>query len=332
MSTLPQQIATSLRRSRNVLIVCHVAPDGDSLGSSIALKLALDKLGTPSVVASQDGVPDPFAELPGADAILTTPPPMPFDAGVAMECSTLDRAGVFGPLLAASETLINIDHHLSNTVYGHINYWDTTAAAVGELLDQVIRALGVPIDAAIAQALLTAIVTDTGSFRFSSVTAQTLRIAANLLEAGAAIQPIVERVYETKTLAGMRLFGAALTAAQVSPDGQVIWTVVTPELLAITGARSQDTTGIVGALRQVHGVRVAILFEVAADGVRVSLRSRDGVRANVIAEALGGGGHVAAAGFTIAGPVSEVITKTLALVHAELANNPPGALRPVPTV
>jgi phosphoesterase RecJ-like protein len=295
------------------------------------LKLALDKLEIPSVVASQDGVPDPFADLPGAAAIITTPPQRSFDTGVAIECSTPDRAGVFAPKLADSKTLINIDHHLSNTEYGHINYWDTTAAAVGELLDQVIRALGGPIDAAIAQALLTAIVTDTGSFRFSSVTAQTLRIAANLLEAGAAIQPIVERVYETKTLAGMRLLGGALAAAQVSPDGQVIWTGVTPELLAMTGARSQDTTGIVGTLRQVQGVRVAILFEVAADGVRVSIRSRDGVRANVIAEALGGGGHVAAAGFTMAGPVSEVIAKTLALVHAELANSPPGAPRPMRT-
>lgn len=331
MSTLPQQIATSLKTSPNVLIVCHVAPDGDCLGSSVALHLALTKLGVPAVVASQDGVPDAYTVLPGAGAILTTPPPGPFETGVAMECSTLDRAGVFAPALAATKTLINIDHHLNNGQYGQLNFYDTTAAAVGELVDQVIGALGVSMDAPIAQALLTAIVTDTGCFRYSSVTPHTLRIAARLLEAGAMIPPIVYRVYETGTLARMRLFGAALTGAQLNRDGDAIWTIVTPELLAMTGARSQDTSGIVNELLKVQGVRIALLFEVTPDGVRVSIRSREGVGASVIAESLGGGGHAAAAGFTVAAPIAEVVAKTLAAVQAELAHTPRSVPRPVPS-
>ncbi len=331
MSTLPQQIATTLRRSRNVLIVGHVAPDGDSLGSALALQLALAHLGIPAIVGSQDGVPESFMFLPGAAAIVTTPPETPYDAGVAMECSTLERAGVFAPALGACRTLINIDHHLSNSGYGHLNYWETSAAAVGELTYEVIHAMGVPLDAAIAQALLTAIVTDTGSFRFPTVTAHTLQLAATLVSAGASIYPVVERVYESKTLAGLRLLGAALSTTQVSADGQVVWTVVTPDLLAATGASSQETTGIVGMLRQVRGARVALLFEVTLEGVRVSIRSRDGVRAHVIAEALGGGGHVGAAGFTTAGPVAEVIAKTLAAVQAEVARSQRSGARPVPT-
>ncbi len=332
MSTLPQQIATTLRKSRSVLIVAHVAPDGDSLGSAVALQLALGHLGVPAVVGSQDGVPPPFAFLPGAEAILTVPPATAFDAGVAVECGTLERTGVFASALAASGNVINIDHHLSNSGFGRLNYWDTTAAAVGELIYEVIHAMGVPLDAAIAQALLTAVVTDTGRFSFPTVTAHTLRLAATLVAAGASIPPVVERVYETKTLAGLRLHGAAFTTTQVSADGQVIWTVVTPGLLAATGASPQETAGIVGTLRQVRGVRVALLFEVTPEGVRVGIRSRDGVRANVIAETLGGGGHVGAAGFSAAGTIVEVLAKTLAAVQAELDQSQRSGARPVPTV
>ncbi len=319
MPTLPHQIAKTLRKSRNVLIVCHVGPDGDCLGSAVALQLALRHLGVDAVVGSADGVPETFLFLPGVDRIVTTPPSTPFDAGVAMECSTLERAGVFAPALAASKVLINIDHHLSNAGYGHLNYWDTTAAAAGEQTYEVIRALGVPLDAAIAQALLTAVVTDTGVFRFPSVTAHILRLAATLIDAGAAVHPVVERVYETKTLGGLRLLGIALTKAQVSGDGQIIWSVITPEILATAGATSQETTGIVGGLRQLRGVRVALLFEVVPEGVRVSIRSREGVRSNVIAEALGGGGHAGAAGFTASGDVADVVAKTLLEVQKELA-------------
>lgn len=331
MSTLPQQIATTLRKSRNVLIVGHVAPDGDSLGSSLALQLALAHLGIPGIVGSQDGVPETFMFLPGAAAIVTTPPATPCDVGVAIECSTLERAGVFGPALAACRTLVNIDHHLSNSRYGHLNYWETSAAAVGELTYEVIHAMGMPVDAAIAQTLLTAIVTDTGSFRFPTVTAHTLQLAATLVSAGGSIYPIVDRVYETKTLAQLRLLGAALSTVQVSADGQVVWTVVTLDLLAATGASSQDTTGIVGMLRQLRGSRVVLLFEVTPEGVRVSIRSRDGVRAHVIAEAFGGGGHVGAAGFTTAGAIAEVIATTLAAVQAEVALTQGSGARPVPT-
>jgi len=332
VSTLPQQIATILRRSRNALIVGHVAPDGDSLGSALGLQLALAHFGIPSVVGSQDGVPEPFLFLPGAAAITTTPPASSFEVGVAIECSTLERAGSFAPALAACGTLINIDHHLSNSGFGHLNYWETTAAAVGELTYEVIRAMAAPLDAAIAQTLITAIVTDTGRFSFPSVTAHTLQVTAALLSAGASIPAIVERVYETKSLAGQRLLGAALSTIQVSADGQVIWTVVTPELLMATGASSDETSGIVNILRQTRGVLAALLFEVTGEGVRVSIRSRNGVRAHVIAESFGGGGHVNAAGFTLAGmAVTEVVAKTLAAVEAEVALSQRSVPRPVPT-
>lgn len=318
MTTLPQTIATILRTSPSVLIACHVGPDGDCIGSALALALALERLGVRAVVGSADGVPEPFSGLPGADRILTDVPGDRFAAAVAIECSTPDRAGAFRVPMEAAPALINVDHHLSNSEYGTLVYWDTGAAAVGEQTYEIIRALGVSIDLTIARCLLTAIVTDTGAFRYPNVTPHVLRLAADLIEAGASVHDIVERVYETKTPGTLRLLGMALANVRLSADGRVAWTAVTPEILAAAGAVSENTTGIVGTLRQVKGVQVALLFEVTADGVRTSIRSRDGARSNVIAETLGGGGHVGAAGFTAVGTLDEVVARTLAEVEREL--------------
>ncbi len=313
------QIAATLRTSRNVLIVCHVGPDGDCIGSALGLALALDALRIPAVVGSADGVPASLAFLPSSSRVVTSPPVGPFDAAVAMECSTPDRAGTFAQAMAAAKTLVNLDHHLSNSGYGSIVYWDTQAAAAGELTYDLVTALDVRITPEIAQCLLAAIVTDTGVFRYPNVTPGVLRLTADLIEAGGAIHPIVEQVYETRTPGALRLLGRALADLQRSPDGQVAWTVVTPDMLAAAGALAEDTTGIVGMLRQIHGVRVALMFEVAPDGVRVSIRSRDGARSNVIAEAMGGGGHSGAAGFTRPARLDDVVAATLLEVKKELA-------------
>jgi phosphoesterase RecJ-like protein len=320
VNTLPAQIATTLRAARSVLVVCHVDPDGDCLGSALALARALARVGVPAVVGSADGVPEPFRSLPGASQVVTTPPE-PADVGVAVECSTPDRAGAFADPLLRSRVVINVDHHLSNAGYGHLVYLDPTAAAVGELVAQIIRALGVPVDREIAQALLTAVVTDTGAFRYANTTPATLRLAADLMEAGASVVEIVDRVYESRTPSGLRLLGRALAGLQLSADGRVAWTTVTPQMLAEAKAAPEETTGIVGLLRQIRGVQVALLFEQTPAGVRVGIRSRDGVRSHVIAEAFGGGGHEGAAGFTAAGPLADVVAATLAEVERELRRN-----------
>lgn len=318
MTDLPYQIAAVLRKSRNALIACHVAPDGDCLGSALALRLALARIGVAAQVGSADGVPEPFRILPGAGDVIVTPPATTAEVAVAVECGTLDRAGTFAPALADAKTLINIDHHLSNAGYGHLVYWDTTAAAAGEQMTQVIQALRVPFDREIAECLLTAIVTDTGSFRYPNTTARSLRLAADLVDAGASVPGIVERVYETRSAGGLRLQGMALASLTLSADGRIVWTAITPEMLASAGAAPEDVTGIVTQLLQIRGVQVALLFEVTPQGVRVGIRSRDGARSNVIAEAFGGGGHQGAAGFTRTGSLNQVIASTLAEAEKEL--------------
>ena len=316
------QIAATLRTSRSVLIVCHVGPDGDCIGSALALALALDALDVPCIVGSADGVPETLRFLPASARIVTVPPADPPDASVAVECSTPERAGTFAAALVSARTVVNLDHHLMNSQYGTIVYWDTTAAAVGEQVEEIIRALGVPVTPAIAECLLAAVVTDTGVFRFPNTSPKVLRLAAALVEAGASTHRIVEQVYEARTPGSVRLLGQALATVRMTPDGRAAWTVVTPPMLADSGALPEDTTGIAGALRQISGVRVALMFEHTGDGIRVSIRSRDGARSNVIAEALGGGGHAGAAGFTQQGTLDDVVALTLKEVHKELTRPP----------
>lgn len=318
MANLPETIARILRTSADALIVCHVAPDGDCLGASLALALACDHAGVRTVVGSGDGVPEVYRYLPGAGRIVATPPEGGFDTGVAMECSVLDRAGTFAPALDRCGTLINIDHHLSNAGYGNVVYWDTSAAAVGEQIHEIIRAMGVSVTPDIAQCLLTAIVTDTGSFRYPNTTPGTLRRAAALMESGGSVHTVVERVYETRSLASLRLLGRALNHLTTSIDGRIAWTVITPQMLEESGALPEEASGIVGMLRQLRGVQVALLFEVTPDGVRVGIRARDAVRSHVIAEAFGGGGHKGAAGFTASGTLEDVIARTVTEVEKEL--------------
>lgn len=317
----PSRIAATLRTSRNVLIVCHVGPDGDCIGSALALALALDALGIPSVVGSADGVPETLRFLPASDRIVAVPPPGPFDVSVAVECSTPERGGVFAGAMMSAQTVVNLDHHLMNSEFGTIVYWDTTAAAAGEQVYGIIQALQVPVTPQIAECLLAAIVTDTGVFRFPNTSPKVLRLAADLIEAGASTHRIVEQVYEVRSPGSVRLLGQALATTRLTHGGQTAWTVVTPSMLIDSGALPENTTGIAGALRQIAGVRVALMFEQTAEGIRVSIRSRDGARSNVIAEVFGGGGHAGAAGFTRQGNLDDVVALTLREVEKELTRS-----------
>jgi len=317
--TPAERVAETLLGRPKVLLLNHVSPDGDCLGSTLALARALRARGGQAVVASNDGVPAMYRFLPGADQIVSEIlPDEPFDAAVFMECSTPDRAGALAARAVGAPLWINIDHHVSNGGYGDLILYDPAAAAVAELVTPIVQALG-PLDPGGATCLLTALLTDTGSFRYASVTPRTLRIAAELVAAGASPADVYTQVYENRPVGALRLLGVALGRLTMSPDGRVAWTAVTQEMLRETGAAMEESEGIVGMLRAIGGVQVALLFKEEPDGIHVSLRGRPGVRANVIAEAFGGGGHAAAAGFTAAGPLPDVVRRTLEAVERELS-------------
>ncbi len=313
-------IAEVLKAGRSVLIACHVEPDGDCLGSGLALYWALDALRIPVVIACHNGVPASLRYLPGADRVVTdVGPDQAFDVAVTLECSSLDRAGRLAEAVRRAETIVAIDHHADLDPYAHLADWDPSTAAVGEQVAELIGRLGVPVDRRIALCLQTAIVTDTGVFRYANTRPATLRLAADLMERGASVVDVVRPVYEEQPASGLRLLGQALGGFTLHHNGAVAVTTITPEMLAAAGASREEVSGIAAALRAIAGVRLAMSFEADEDGVvRVSLRARDGVRADRIARSLGGGGHPAAAGAEIRGRLDEVVRRALALAAREL--------------
>jgi phosphoesterase RecJ-like protein len=313
-------IADALRAARTVLVVSHENPDGDCLGSSLALAFALEEEpGKQVTVASTDGVPAIYRFLPGAERVTDREEiEGPFDVAIGVECSDLDRAGRFAEALAGGRVVVNIDHHLNNSGYGDLIWQDPEAAAVAEMFYALIRELGCEVDERIATCLMTGLLTDTGSFRYASVRPESYLLAAELVKRGAQPHWIYEQVYESRPVPAVRLLGLALGRMVLSAEGAVVWTVVDEEMLRTAGARWEDTENIVGTLRSVAGVRLAVVFRVESQGIKVSLRARDDVRANEIAARFGGGGHMGAAGFTAREPLEHVISGTLRAAESEV--------------
>lgn len=317
-------IAQALKSSPRTLIVCHTNPDGDCLGGGLALALALERLGGSVVVGSQDGVPETLAFLAGADRVVSAvPSDAAFDTAITIECGSLDRAGTLKSAVAATTTIIAIDHHEDHRPYAALTDLDPTAAAVGEQVADLIPRLGVVIDPTIALNLLTAIATDTGVFRFANTTPRTLRIAADLIEHGARLHEIVRAVYEEQPVSALRVLGAALAGIELREGGAIALTVITPTMLQTAAASPEDIRGVAAMLRTIHGVRLAIVFEERSNAVQVSIRARDGVRANAVAQALGGGGHPAAAGAEVRRSLAETVALALDAARRELDGSGP---------
>ncbi|MDR7481239.1 MAG: DHH family phosphoesterase [Armatimonadota bacterium] len=312
-------IAQVLARSARTLLVCHEAPDGDCLGSALALARALAVLGREALVASPEAVPSGLRVLPGAEHVVTAVPgAWQPDVAVTLECGTLARAGALAADVARAPMIIAIDHHAEHQPYADLTDWDPAAAAVGEQVTELIALLGVTLDAAMAQALLVAVTTDTGIFRYANTTPRVLRLAAELMERGADLAEIVRRVYEEQPVGAMRLLGAALASCQLHLGGAVAVAVVMPAMRAAAGPGADEAAGIAAALRTIAGVRLAVVLEEHVGGVRVSLRARDGVRADRVAAQLGGGGHAAAAGAQVRAPLDAVLQQVLAAAASEV--------------
>jgi len=321
------RIAEALRAGRNILLVNHVDADGDSLGSTLALAMALEALPSPRgsrrvTVASDTGVPHTFAFLPGAGNVITDlPPDAAFDVALTMECSTLDRCGRFASVVAQTPLIIMLDHHESAVPFGHLNDIDPSVAAMGEVVTEIITHLNVPMTPDIATNLLAAVMTDTGVFRFPTVRPRTLRLGADLLERGGRLVEVVTKVYESRTVPATRLLGLTLSRIVLAADGRIVYSVITQDMRNQVEASLEDAGGIIGALRAVEGAQIAMLFEESQGRIRVSIRSRDGPRSHVIAERFGGGGHPEAAGCIVDGPADHAVSRLLEAARLELAHS-----------
>ncbi|MBE3591070.1 MAG: bifunctional oligoribonuclease/PAP phosphatase NrnA [Firmicutes bacterium] len=315
-----RRILDTLRDGRRFLLLLHVKPDGDSIGSSLALGRALQKLGKEAVLVCPDELPESLRFLPGSDSFVRPEAVSgPFDAAVFLDCGDLERAGPARPLADLATVRINIDHHLSNARFGDLNWIEADAAAVGEITYRLIRELGVALDRDMAYALYASLVTDTGSFAYQNTTPATHRIAAELLELGVRPQVVAREVWENRPEPALRLLGRALENLVVDPGGRLAWTRLGQEDFQRVGAGPQHAEGVVGYPRSLRGVEVAVAFIEAEPGVwRVSLRSNERVDVSRVAARFGGGGHARAAGATLSGRFEEVAPPLLDACRAAL--------------
>ncbi|HEX9019898.1 MAG TPA: bifunctional oligoribonuclease/PAP phosphatase NrnA, partial [Nitrospirota bacterium] len=270
----PDGIIAALKQCGSVLLSIHKNPDGDALGSQLALMLALEKLGKSVTAHNLDPVPEIYRFLPHAERIkVGRSVGGRYDAFIVLDAEP-PRTGLFEGVYPA-DTLINIDHHLTNQSPWPLTWLDPAASATGEMIYKLIRLSGAPIDRHIALCLYTAIFTDTGSFRYSNTTPESMRIAATLLEAGAAPWIVTENVYESFSFRRLKLLGSVLDGIERSSDGRIAWVVVTEELYRLTGTTAEDTDNFVNFVRSVKGVEVAVLFrQTAAAQYKISLRSK----------------------------------------------------------
>jgi len=256
-------------------------------------------------------VPETYRFLPHADRIGTgLPVPGRYDAYVVVD-SDPTRSGLFDKTYPA-DILINIDHHITNPREWPLTWLDPDASAAGEMVYRLVRQLGVPLDRDIALCLYTAIFTDTGSFRYSNTSPESMRISATLLEAGADPWLVTENVYESFAYRRLKLLGAVLSCMERSADGRIAWVVITDELYRQTGTTAEDTDSFVNYVRSVKGVEVAVLFrQTTPTQYKISLRSKGRIDLSGLAQSLGGGGHKNAAGGVLDGMLVDIKSRVL---------------------
>lgn len=290
------------------LITSHVRPDGDAIGSELALYLALRSLGKDVSIYNQDGVPEAYRFLPATAAVSRDfGRAESYEAVFVLDCSDLDRIGRDSEKLTAIKYVISIDHHLSNGEFSDIGILDPGASSTGELVFKLIRELKIEITPEIATNLYTAILTDTGSFHYSNTGAESLGIASELVRAGADPAHIAGQVYESNPPAKIRLFAKAVQTWKLEWEGRVGSIVVSREMLREADANLEHTENFVDFVRAIKGVEVALFFlEMGDDSYKVSMRSKGRINVEKIASRHGGGGHANAAACRISGDLDSV--------------------------
>lgn len=321
-------VGETLRNASRIAIASHLRPDGDAIGSLLALGESLALCGKDVTLLNQDAVPASFRFLPGLERIrrpAEVPQPLQADLFVILDTSARDRVGdAVWALIPESTPVLLIDHHITNTHFGHLHFVEASSPATGQIVYQLIRLMNWPLNPAIREQLWVAINTDTGSFQYPSTTADTLRIAAELVAAGVDLGRMSASLYQEYPVRRLRLLGRLLPSLDLRADGRIAsWRMRFRDLQELAIGPG-DTEGLIENLRAIEGVIVAVSFEESADGqtVRVSARSKDAAIADVaaICSRFGGGGHQLAAGATLAGPLDVAAEQFLQTATDTLAH------------
>ena len=302
------------------MISTHQNPEGDAIGSILALGLALKSLGKEVRILTQDPVPEVLAFLPGAQEIVHRAPlDGRFDMAFALDCGDRARLGEEFNKVKGIGKIVNIDHHVSNGFFGDVNLVDPRASSAAEIIFDLVRILGAPFTREVAENIYTGLLTDTGSFHYSNTSPQTFAAARACVLAGVDPGEVSQKVYDTQPLPRLRLLPRVLDTLEFSEGGRVSSVIVTQQMLKEAGATVAMTEDFINFPRSVQGVEVALLFrEVTPQKYRVSMRSCGAVDVARIAGRFQGGGHPAASGCTVEGSLSEVQAKILEAVRAVL--------------
>lgn len=319
MSVVPAEVTDLVRSGQRFLLLAHLYPDGDVLGSQLGLGLAIRAAGRRVAFACAHPVPDPFQSLPGAAEVQQWKEGQGgWDVVVTLDCPDERRVGgLLEGCRQPGTRVLNIDHHADNRRYGDVNWIQPAASATGEMVYELLGAAGLPLTREVATNLYTAIVTDTGSFRYSNTTPTTFRVAARLVEAGADPATVAIQLYETRHLPGLHLLGRILQEVETNPEGTIAWMVIgriqteSPDLLP-----AED---FITYPRSLRTAKVAVLFRELPGEVKVSLRAKGEVNVARIAARFGGGGHPNAAGAVVPGDLARVRALVLDAVRDALA-------------
>ncbi|HZP48311.1 MAG TPA: bifunctional oligoribonuclease/PAP phosphatase NrnA [Vicinamibacterales bacterium] len=297
-----KRIAEAIRARQRFVLSSHSRPDGDSIGSQLAMAYALRAMGKDVDVVNADPAPPPIMQFPGVPGIRIAPSADgAYDAAIVMECGELARTGVAG---LDRYFVINIDHHQGNTNYGALNWFDPSAAACGEMVFDLVRALDVPLTVDIATHVYLAVLTDTGSFHYSNISPRTFDICRECLEAGVDPVMVARNVYDSNNMGRLKLFGAVLSAMQIDATGRIAIVYLDHEMARAAGGTYEDTEGLINLPLTVKEIQAVVFFkQIEGESYRVSMRSKGDIDIAAVAKEFGGGGHKNAAGCTANGGI-----------------------------
>jgi len=318
------KIKSHLQNSKNVLVVSHANPDGDAIGSLIAMGLALKAIGKKTTLYNESSIPAVYRFLPAVNSVVREIGNQNFDTAVILDCGDLERIGEAVSMVRRIPVIINIDHHATNAGFGNLQLIDTSACATAEIVYRLIKQLSVSIDENIATSIYTGILTDTGSFRFSNTNKAAFAICEEMMALGVDPYKIAQRVYGTYSLGRIKLLNLALDSIEISYNGRLSIMTLTQNMLKKTRTQSEDVDGLINYARRIEDVKVAALIQEYQNGdgtsetcgnYHVSLRSDGTIDVAEIASSFGGGGHSSAAGFNIESTLTDLKLKIFNLAE-----------------
>ncbi len=322
MNTL-EEIANTIKQYDRFIILSHIRPDGDAIGSTIAIGSTLEAMGKTVTYVNEDGVPDNLAFLPGSDKVSqATGEVLDIEVAIAVDCANKPRLGDKSLAMAGKASLwINIDHHKSNPSYGDLNHVDSTSPATGQILYNLITENDLPFTDEARDSIYVAVSTDTGSFQYSGTTAATYEMAADLVRRGVDTGKINELTYDSFPYRRIALTRELLNTLELSAEGAVADWQLLKSVKSELNLKAEDSEDLIDMIRSIEGVCVALFFEelVETDAIRVSIRSKVGsIDACEVAQIFGGGGHAKAAGIRMDGPIERAREAVIAEVIKHL--------------